>query len=122
MTLHVDFKHMIFVDQIEPAGMLTRDKECHALWYYMVLATKNCANVGDGPESQTIVVPAGDEGAALWMDKRYEQIMRSVAAMYTTTPELMAGFWPCVEAEAIRMGIVIPNDVRWFAPGKIGSA
>lgn len=115
----LQLEYMIFEDQIEPKGYLTRDKRAHACWYYFVLATKNRADVGKGPESQTIVVPSHDEGSVLWMDKRYAQIARSVAMLYgLNSPDDFTGYWPLVEKEARRLGIEVHDDVRFVDPTK----
>jgi hypothetical protein len=117
MKIHLTY--FIFEDQIIPKGCLNHDKGCHALWYFFVLASKNRAVVGDGPSSQIIVVPTGDDGAALWMDRRYESIARSVATLYGySNPSEFWNYWPLVEAEAHRLGIPVFADIKGIAPGK----
>lgn len=71
---------------------LVDDKRAHACWYYAVLAQKNYASVGKGPESQIIVVDAAYNDA-MWLDKRYEQINKSVAILYGfATPDLYMNY------------------------------
>lgn len=113
---HLHYDQMIFVDQIEPKGLLTRDPRCHACWWYAMLAQKNKAEVGDRLEDQIIVYDTGST-APLWMDKNYEKIARSVAIQYgLESPEEFLRYRAVVWAEGKRLDMDL-TEVLGVEPG-----
>lgn len=120
--LHLRFP--VFEDQIEPKGFLKPDKECHACWYYFMLAYASWLGAGTGPESQIIVVDPGLE-TPLWMEKRWHQIAKTVALIYgLESPDSFLPFAKIVEQEANRIspeGFEMPAEIwRPFMVGKEG--
>lgn len=113
----LQYQYPMFVDQIEPNGLLTRDPRCHACWWYAVLAQKNKALAGSGPEDQIITYTVG-ETPPTWMDKNYEQIARSVALQYgLADPGDFLRYRATVWAEGQRLGIDF-TEVLGVTPGK----
>ncbi len=93
----------MFRDQIEPKGRLVIAKECHACWYYFMLAYSSWESAGDGPESQIITVDPALQTPE-WMERRFDQIARTVAMIYQLdSPEAFLPYFPIVEREAKRM-------------------
>lgn len=104
-------RYPYFVDQIEPKGRLLIQKECHACYYYMIIARNNIMAVGKGPESQIIVIDDGEE-TPLWMDKQLDQQARSVATLYQLeSPEEFLVFVPQAMEEMKRQGFEVPLEV-----------
>lgn len=117
-ALHFDYPY--FKDQLAPKGELLVDKRCHACWFYYVLAAKNRADTGTGPDSQIIEVDPG-LNTPLWMERRYHQIATTVALIYgLSSPDEFLPFFPVVEREARRHGFEIPPDI--LTPFMVGRA
>src|SRR5690606_9462750 len=109
-NLHYD--RPMYLDQVIPKGELTLDPLCHACWYYLMLAQKNKMKVGDGPESQIIVMDTWSSDKPLWREKRYKAIAKSVAMIYgCESPEDFLKFiGPCLR-EAQRLGIQFDEEI-----------
>ena len=118
MSRELKLNYPMFVDQVEPKGRLIIDRRCHACWYYYILASKNLAKVGRGPEDQIIEVDPGLE-TPLWMDLRFDQLARTIAMMYQLeSPDEFLRFFPIVEQEANRLGFEVPYQI--VAPFGVG--
>lgn len=116
--LHYEYK--MFVDQIEPNGLLTRDPACHACWWYAMLAEKNRQMVGKKLTDQIIIYNVG-ETPPLWMDKNYEKIARSVAIQYgLDSPEDFLRYRAVAWAEGARLGMDL-TEVLGVTPGSSAS-
>lgn len=94
-----------FAAHEEPVGYLTRDKACHACWWYYVLAQQNKEKVGDSIDDQFGVIEGN-----LWLNKNYEDLARSVCLMYgLDSPDDFMKYWDVVAAEASRCKLPIPK-------------
>lgn len=115
---HIDMRYPMFVDQIEPKGRLLINKECHACFYYLITAQKNARDTGESIEDQIIVTEDGLREPD-WMERRYDQIARSIATLYQLeSPEQFLVFIPQALEECKRQGIAVPADV--FSPLGVG--
>lgn len=112
-TKDLHYNRPMFQDQMIPHGCLTFDIRSHACWYYAMLAQKNAIRYGTGPESQIITYDAENNERAVFLDKNYKHIAKSVAIIYGfESPDEFLRFQPVVEREAERLGISF-NDEIW---------
>lgn len=108
--LHYD--RPMFEDQMIPKGHLTMDIRSHACWYYACLAQKNLIRVGDGPESQIITYDAENNEKAVYENRNFKNIARSVATIYgLESPDEFLRFRPVIEQEGQRLGIQFHDDI-----------
>lgn len=77
----IQYEYPFFEDYLEPKGALAINKECHACFYYAMLAAKARGLVGSGIDSQIITYRVGDQPPE-WMESRDEELARSVALIY----------------------------------------
>lgn len=103
MRLH----HFEFPDHTQPKGLLPAgEKAAQACWYFYLLAQKVKEKVGESIDDQFGLLD-GD----LWMDKKYEQIARTVAMIYgLESPDEMFKFWDYVEGEASDCQLPLPAE------------
>lgn len=111
----IEFEFPIFPDSTKPKGFLSPDKESQACWYYYILCQKQKEAVGSGPESQTIVVPVGQEGSVHWMDTHFVQTLSSLALIYQLSREAILKRFPEVIQEATRLELPEP-DAAYMNP------
>ena len=86
----VQWQVPLFLHHQEPYGRLLPEPECHALWYYYLLARKNYE------EEQDPIVLEGEDDPVY----NYHQLFKSIATSYGVEPEKMVKFWKYVDAEA----------------------
>ena len=111
LGLNVSLAYPMFVDQTQPKGWLTHDPACHALWYYYMLAMTARSQVGKSIEDQIIEYDfASGAAPPLWMDKRFNAQIKSIAGLYGVTVEQMQGFWSNIKLETRRLGMPDPAD------------
>lgn len=85
-------------------GRLTREPECHACWYYFLLAAKNLKLEKDN------LVPE-DEISHLFPVEKARKLMESVALMYATTPGKIVRYWDACDAQRIALGYSTNADI-----------
>lgn len=109
--LKIQLRPIIYTGHLQPEGWLTRDWPCHALWMYYIMATNAKSVVGKSIDDQIIEYNAeSGEAPPLWMDKRYNAQIKSIALLYGTTPEEMQRFWPNVKMEIQRLELTPVAD------------
>lgn len=114
----ITYEYPLFVDYIQPNGTLTIEKECHACFYYGMLAFKARGLAGDGIDSQIIQYKVGEEIPA-WYEPRDEELARSVALIYgLESPDEFLRFKKQAWAQAKLLGIEIPPEVFQVRPGQ----
>lgn len=99
-----------FPDHTTPKGRLPKDMRAQACWYYYLLAQKLKEKVGDSIDDQF-----GLLDGELWMDKRYEQLARTVAMIYQLdSPDefLRLGQEVAIEAFNCKLPIPAPEYMR----------
>jgi hypothetical protein len=102
--MKINFTWFRYPDHTIPKGRLPRDKAAQACWYFYVIAQAAKEKIGDSTEDQFGLLD--DE---LWMDKRYVQQARSVAALYQLeSPDQFMRYWPAVVQEARDCGLPEP--------------
>lgn len=110
--LKLRYDRPVFVDQTEPKGRLILQMECQACWYYAMLATKNQLRVGRGPEDQIITYDAENNERAVFENKNYVAIAKSVAIIYgLDNPGLFLVYEDLVRAEGQRIGINFSDEI-----------
>lgn len=103
--LKISFTPFFFEDLIAPNGFLSRDRECHACWYFYLLAQKCKETVGESIEDQTILE------SEPWMTKKYPEIRRSVQLLYgLQSPGDIDPYWPAVRLQAKTLGLPEPAN------------
>lgn len=113
------YEYPYFVTHLAPNGFLTVAKECHACFYYGMLANQAIALQGKGPESQTIVYKVGDTPPP-WFDALLPNIARSVAIIYgLESPDSFLPYKKEAWAQAKSLGFDIPEIVFRVRPGII---
>src|ERR1044072_8148942 len=114
--LKIQFQCPIFVDQMPPTGFLVREPACHALWWYYMLAMSARAKVGKSIDDQIIEYNAeSGEAPPLWMDKRYNAQIKSIAMLCGVAVEDMLAFCPAVKLEISRLGMPpVPGEIEFL--------
>lgn len=103
-----DFHLPMFPDLQAPDGFLTRDKECHALWYYFSMAICNYKD-----EAEKTMRYEGDQTVF-----NYHQLFKSVATLYNVDPNKMQNFWPAIDLQCMKMKLTqLPRDDKYRKPG-----
>jgi hypothetical protein len=99
------FHFHIFPQLTQPNGYLSPDKRAQACWFFYTRAQSIKEIVGTGGVDSQIIL----EGE-LWMDKRYEQLARTVAMMYgLDSPDEFAKCWDQVKAQTRIMNLPEPD-------------
>lgn len=102
---YLRYEYPMFVDQIIPNGLLTRDVECHACWNFAMLAQKQLELAGD-IETQIIEYDTHSSDMPLWRNPNTEKIARSVAIIYgLESPADFLKYYNVVMQEGRRLGI-----------------
>lgn len=110
--IRLNYNRPMFTDQVEPHGRLTMDIRTHACWYYAMLAQKNRVLYGDGPSTQIITYDAENNERAVFLNKNYKAIAKSVAIIYgLESPDEFLRYRPLIEAEATRLGITLDDEI-----------
>jgi len=114
----IAYEYPYFEEYLEPHGALTIERECHACFYYGMLAHKARLMAGSGPESQTIVYKVGDT-LPTWLTPRDAEIARSVALMYVLdSPEQFLRFKKNAWVQAKMLGVEIDPVVFEVTPDR----
>lgn len=109
-SLH--YNRPMFEDQMLPHGYLTLDIRSHACWYYAMLAEKNRLRVGRGPEDQIITYDAENNERAVFENKNYKAIAKSVALIYgLESPDEFLRYEDVVRKEGKRIGITFGDEI-----------
>ena len=110
--IKIHYTRPMFEDQMVPVGHLTVDIRSHACWYYACLAEKNRQRVGRGPEDQIITYDAFNNEKAVYENKNFKAIAKSVATIYgLESPDEFLRFREIVEAEGRRIGITFGDEI-----------
>jgi hypothetical protein len=119
LVKRIAYEYPYFESYLEPKGALKIDKECHACFYYGMLAHKAIAMIGDSNESQVIVYKVGDTPPP-WMEANLGNIARGVAMMYALeSPDKFLPFKKEAWAQAKMLGVEIPAYVFNVAPDTV---
>lgn len=86
-----------FLRSASEEGRLTRDVECHALFYYYGMATKAFL------EAKANLVEESDLSRLFNRDVA-RNLMQSIAMRYGVRADQMVRFWPIVHQQRIAMG------------------
>lgn len=114
----LNYEYPYFEDYLEPKGALCINRECHACFYYAMLAYKARGNAGP-IESQIIEYKVGDT-PPLWRESRDSEIAYSVAIMYgLESPDKFLIYKKRVWAQAKLLGIELPMDLFTVGPKKV---
>lgn len=117
--MRINYEYPFFADYVEPKGALAINKECHACFYYVMLAMKARAIAGKGIESQIIEYEVG-HAAPEWMESRDEELARSVALVYglSSPDDFLKKEWKKrAWAQAKQVGLDVPVEVLNVRPG-----
>jgi len=88
---------VVFGEYIKPAGQLTHQIECHALFYYYLHARRTYE---ENILSQPLVLE-GEKDSGI----NFKQLFESIASLYGVKQEKMAGFWPLIDAQCMQSGL-----------------
>lgn len=115
--MRINFEYHVYPEHTVPRGALPNERGAQACWFFYTRAQQMKEAVGESTADQILL-----EGE-LWMDKRYEQLARSVALMYQLeSPDEFAKFWQYVKQEAWVCGLPIPADeYTRLAPGIVSN-
>ncbi len=114
----LNYEYPFFEDYLEPKGALTINRECHACFYYAMLAWKARGNAGD-IENQIIEYKVGEE-IPLWREARDSEIAESVALIYgLESPDKFLIYKKRAWAQAKQLGITLPSDIFDVKPKRI---
>lgn len=114
----LDYEYPFFEEYLEPNGALTVNRECHACFYYAMLAWKARGNAGP-IDSQIIVYKVGDTPAP-WRESRDSEIAYSVAIMYgLESPDKFLIYKKRVWAQGKMLGIEFPVDLFTVGPKRV---
>lgn len=117
VNLRIQYLYPMFPDYVTPNGALTLQKECHACFYYALLAAKARGLVGEGPDSQIIQYRVGDTPPE-WMESRDEEIARSIAILYgLESPDEFLRFRKEAWTQAMLLGVELPREIFEVRPG-----
>lgn len=117
-NLHYDYP--IYTQLIQPNGSLTMDKECHACFYYTILAMKARSLHAGGIQNQIIEYRVGASLAEMpqWHESRDEEIARSVALIYgLESPDEFLKFKKEAWHQATQLGVNVEPAIYDVRPG-----
>ena len=104
--LHYDRPY--FLDYSFPHGLLHLTPGCQACWYYAMLATKN----KQVNESQMLTEDTWTGETEAAVEKRYDQLARSVAIIYgLDSPDDFLRYRWLVERQAQSLGFELPEEI-----------
>ena len=104
------FRPWLFMDLIVPAGFLTRELACHALWYYYLLARNTFEHHDTINNAEHVNVYEGEPDPQV----NYTQLIDNIARIYGTLPEYMVKFWPAVDLQADALHLPrLPDSPRF---------
>lgn len=115
----IHYEYPIFEDYLEPKGALAINKESHACFYYVMLATYARALAGKGIATQIIEYKVGDTPPE-WKESRDEELARSIAILYgfESPDSFLKKPWKMrAWAQAKMLGIDVPPAVFDVRPG-----
>lgn len=113
------YEYPFFEDMVEPHGALAINKECHACFYYAMLAWKARGNAGP-IENQIIEYKVG-ETPPEWREQRDSEIAYSVALMYgLENPDKFLIYKKRAWAQAKMLGVELPMEIFNVAPKSQG--
>lgn len=101
-TMRVVFNPPFFKKHTEPNGHLKPIPEHQALWYYCILASSNWKR-----ETDELVYEGEPDIVA-----NYEQLFRNAAMMYNVDIDILANFWPIVDAELERYNATLEEGQK----------
>lgn len=114
----LNYEYPYFEDYLEPKGALCINRECHACFYYAMLAWKARGNAGP-IESQIILYKVG-ETPANWREPRDAEIAASVAIIYgLESPDKFLIYKKRAWAQAKELGITLPADIFDVSPKRV---
>lgn len=96
----------LFPEYTAPYGFLEHDIECHALFYYAVIARHNYEmyvldNAIEYEGSPTII-------------SDFRRLFESTACHYGVSAETMAKHWPCINMQFMALGLPqLPDEERY---------
>jgi hypothetical protein len=115
LNKRLNYEYPFFEDMVEPHGALTINKECHACFYYAMLAYKARGNAGP-IETQIIEYKVG-EAIPLWREQRDSEIAQSVAIIYgLESPDKFLIYKKRAWAQGNLLGINFPEEIFRVAP------
>lgn len=105
MTVNIKFTMPIFQQYLAPEGFLVRDKACHALFYYYLIAHNTYET-----HIKDVIVYEGDPDPQY----NFKQMFSSAAACYGVQPEQMVQFWRNVDMQCDLLGLpILPDEERF---------
>jgi hypothetical protein len=114
----LNYEYPYFEDYLEPNGALCVNRECHACFYYGMLAWKARGNAGP-IDSQIIQYKVGEE-IPLWREPRDAEIATSVAIIYgLESPDKFLIYKKRAWAQAKLLGFELPADIFDVSPKRI---
>jgi hypothetical protein len=118
LTDKLHYEYPFFEDYVEPKGALTVNRECHACFYYAMLAWKARGNAGP-IENQIIEYKVG-ETPAPWRESRDSEIAYSVALIYgLESPDKFLIYKKRAWAQAKMLGIHLPYNIFTVGPKRV---
>ena len=111
----IHYEYPFFEDMVEPQGALTINKECHACFYYAMLAFKARGNAGP-IETQIIEYKVG-ETPPEWREQRDSEIAYSVALLYgLESPDKFLIYKKRAWAQGKMLGVEFPQEIFNVGP------
>lgn len=111
----LNYEFPYFEDFLEPNGALCINRECHACFYYAMLAWKARGNAGP-IEFQIIEYKVGDT-PPLWRESRDSEIAYSVALIYgLESPDKFLIYKKRAWAQGKLLGFELPADIFDVGP------
>ena len=109
------YEYPFFEDFVEPKGALCINRECHACFYYAMLATKARGNAG-AIETQIIEYKVGEE-IPLWREQRDSELAYSVALLYgLESPDKFLIYKKRAWAQGAALGITFDPEIFNVGP------
>lgn len=107
ITMHAPYFDTLLRSSAED-GRLSREPECHALWYYYGMATKAYNDAKDN-------VVLEEDASRVFNRDVAKQLFTSIANMYQVKPADMVKFWPIVQMQRIALGAndTLPAEFRF---------
>lgn len=96
ITMHAPYFDQLLRSSAED-GRLTREAECHALWYYYGLATRAYNDAKDNLVEEA-------DASRVFNREIARQLFTSVSQMYQVKPADMIRFWPIVQEQRMALG------------------
>lgn len=111
----LNYEYPFFEDMVEPHGALSINRECHACFYYAMLAHKARGNAGP-IETQIIEYKVG-ETPPLWREQRDSELAYSVALIYgLENPDKFLIYKKRAWAQAKMLGVDLDPAIFNVAP------